>query len=150
MEYSTGKISRVITCRLSHGEAVYASIESLAVKEKIDSAVVFILGGIENAGVVVGPETPTPDPSQVLVRRFSGPGELLAIGTIFIDVNDEPKLHLHAAMGREDDIVVGCPREGAYCWLIGEVIILEIIGVSARRMVDTDSGFALLNILKNI
>jgi predicted DNA-binding protein with PD1-like motif len=63
---------------------------------------------------------------------------------LFPDEGGEPVLHLHAATGREGDATVGCSRAGVDVWLVGEVIILEILGARGRRRPEPPSGFSLL------
>ena len=53
---------------------------------------------------------------------------------------------MHAATGREGDATVGCTRAGLKVWLVGEVVIEEIRGATARRVVDPATGFALLQV----
>jgi len=147
MEYAVGRTGRVIAARLFEGEELYESIESIAEKEKIKSAAVLITGGIRKADVVVGPkvEKPKIEPNFL---SFTGPGEVLGVGTIYCDDEDKPKLHLHAGLGRGDTHIVGCPRGGASIFLILEVTIIEIIGIDAKRETDPASGFKLLRIKK--
>jgi predicted DNA-binding protein with PD1-like motif len=145
MEYAVGRCGRVIAARLFEGEQLYESIESIAEKEKIKSAAVLITGGIRKADVVVGPKTETPkiEPEFLL---FTGPGEVLGVGTIYCDEEDKPKLHLHAGIGKGNKPIVGCPRGGASIFLILEVTIIEITGIDAKRETDPASGFKLLRI----
>ena len=56
MEYTVGRTGRVIAARLFEGEDLYESIESVAEKEDITAAAVFITGGLRKADVVVGPK----------------------------------------------------------------------------------------------
>ena len=131
--------------RLFEGENLYDSIESIAQKEKIKSAAVLITGGIRKADVVVGPKTEKPK-IEANFKKFEGPGETFGVGTIYCDDTGKPKLHLHAAMGRGDNHIVGCPRGGASIFLILEVTIIEIKGIDATRETDPSSGFKLLRI----
>ena len=142
MEYSIGRTGRVIAARLFEGEDIYESIEGIAKKEDIKSAAVFITGGFRQADVVVGPkvEEPKIEPN---FKKFIGPGEVLGVGTIYCD-GTEPKLHIHTAAGRGDEVIVGCPRGGASTFLVLEVTIIEIVGVNAGRKLDEKSGFKLL------
>lgn len=142
MEYSVGQTGRVIAARLFEGEELYESIEAIAEKEDVKSAAVFITGGFRKADVVVGPrvEEPKIEPN---FKKFIGPGEVLGVGTIYCD-DTGPKLHIHTAAGRGDEMVIGCPRGGASTFLILEVTIIEIVGVNARRKLDEKSGFKLL------
>ncbi len=145
MEYAVGQTGRVIAARLTEGELLYDSIESLAEKENIKSAAVLITGGMRKAKVVVGPlqETPKLEPN---FREFTGPGETFGVGTLYCDDEGKPKLHLHAGMQRDRDVVVGCPRGGASTFLILEVTIIEITGIDAARLPDPKMGLKLLTI----
>jgi predicted DNA-binding protein with PD1-like motif len=74
---------------------------------------------------------------------LSGPGEVLGVGTIYHD-NEGPKLHIHTAIGKGDETIVGCPRGGAKTFLTLEVTIIEIEGIEAGRKPDEDTGLNLL------
>jgi predicted DNA-binding protein with PD1-like motif len=53
-------------------------------------------------------------------------------------------LHIHAALGRAGQTLTGCLRRGVTTWLVGEVILYEILGVNVLRIQDKQSGFELL------
>ena len=145
MQYAVGKTGRVIAARLFEGENLYECIESIAKKEAIKSAAVFITGGFRKADVVVGPKEERP---KIVgnFKQFTGPGETLGVGTLYCDDDNEPKLHLHAAIGKGDETIVGCPRGGASTFLILEVTIIEIVGINATRNFDEQTGVKLLKI----
>jgi predicted DNA-binding protein with PD1-like motif len=143
MEYRIGKPGRIIAARLFEGEDIYESIESIAHKENIKAAAVLITGGFRKADVVVGPKQEKP---RIVgnFKPFVGPGEVLGVGTIYCD-DKQPKLHIHTAIGKEDQVMVGCPRGGASTFLILEVTIIEIDRIEAERRLDESTG---LNLLK--
>lgn len=142
MEYAVGKAGRVIAARLFEGEDLYESIEQIANKENVRSAAVLITGGFRKAGVVVGPKQESP---KIVgdMRDFAGPGEVLGVGTIYCD-DEGPKLHIHTAIGKGSDAMVGCPRGGAKTFLVLEVTIIEIEGIQAGRKYDEKTGLNLL------
>ena len=142
MEYQVGKPGRIIAARLFEGEDIYESIESIARKENIKAAAVFITGGFRKANVVVGPKQEKPK-IVANFKPFVGPGEVLGVGTIYWD-DEQPKLHIHTAIGKENQVMVGCPRGGASTFLILEVTIIEIDQVEAKRKLDEATGFNLL------
>ena len=146
MEYEVGRVGKIVVIRLNDGDPMYASIEAAAAKERITSAAVWLVGGIKNAGVVVGPKKEDVFPLEVMEKHFADGREIAAMGTIFTNAKGEPKLHMHAAIGKGDEVVAGCPRKGADCWLVDEVIIMEINGLSARRVVEPKCGLELLSI----
>jgi predicted DNA-binding protein with PD1-like motif len=143
MEYKVGKAGRIVAARLFEGEDIYESIESIAHKENIKAAAVLITGGFRKADVVVGPKQEKP---RIIgnFKPFAGPGEVLGVGTLYRD-DKQPKLHIHTAIGKENQVMVGCPRGGASTFLILEVTIIEINEVEARRKLDESTG---LNLLK--
>jgi len=142
MEYAVGKTGRIIAARLFEGEDLYESVEEIAAKENVKAAAVLITGGFRQANVVVGPKTERPR----LIgnsRDFAGPGEVLGVGTIYRD-SQGPKLHIHTAIGKGDQAIVGCPRGGAKTFLILEITIIEIEGIEAGRKPDEATGLNLL------
>lgn len=142
MEYTTGRMGRVFAARFHDGEAVYAGIEQIARREKIESALVFALGGARRGRVVVGPKQTT-GPIQPMVSAFDDARELVGVGTIH-PADGEPSLHFHAGIGRGQEAIVGCPREGLDAFLVLEVVIVELTGLGARRELDPASGLRLL------
>ncbi len=142
MEYAVGRTGRIIAARLFEGEDIYESIEAIAKKENIKSAAVLITGGLRKANVVVGPKQEKP---KIVgnFKDFAGPGEVLGVGTIHRD-DEGPKLHIHTAIGKADEMIVGCPRGGAKTFLIMEVTIIEIDRIKATRKFDENTGLNLL------
>jgi len=144
MEYAIGKTGRVIAARLFEGEDLYECVEQIAGKENVKSAAVLITGGFRQANVVVGPKTEKPKIVANL-KEFTGPGEVLGVGTIYCD-DEGPKLHMHTAIGKGNQTMVGCPRGGAKTFLILEVTIIEFEGIEGRRKLDEATGFKLLQL----
>lgn len=142
MEYAVGTTGRIIAARLFEGEDLYESIEQIASKENIKSAAVLITGGFRKANVVIGPKQETP---KIIgnFKDFAGPGEVLGVGTIYCDDN-RPKLHIHTAIGKTGETIVGCPRGGAKTFLVLEITIIEITGLRASRKHDEKTGLNLL------
>ncbi len=142
MEYAVGRTGRIIAARLFEGEDIYKSIEAITEKENIKSAAVLITGGLRKANVVVGPRQEKP---KIVgnFKDFAGPGEVLGVGTIYCD-DEGPKLHIHTAIGKADETMVGCPRGGAKTFLIMEVTIIEIDSLKAGRKFDENTGLNLL------
>jgi len=142
MEYAVGKTGRIIGARLFEGEDLYECVEEIAKKENIKSAAVLITGGFRKASVVVGPKQEKP---KILgnFKEFAGPGEVLGVGTIYCDETG-PKLHIHTAIGKGNQTMVGCPRGGAKTFLIMEVTIIEITDLNAGRIPDKEKGLKLL------
>jgi predicted DNA-binding protein with PD1-like motif len=47
MKYSVGHIGRVIVLKLDDNEDVLASLDSVAIKEKIESGLFFVIGSLK-------------------------------------------------------------------------------------------------------
>ena len=144
MEYSVGQVGRVVVARLFEGEDLHSCIDQIAREANIRCASVLIVGGFRTSAVVVGPEQEKP---QIVPRftTFSGPGEVLGVGTLYWD-DAGPRLHIHTAIGKDGENLVGCPRRDTKTFLILEITILEITGIEATRQFDPGSGMKLLRL----
>jgi predicted DNA-binding protein with PD1-like motif len=49
---------------------------------------------------------------------------------------------LHTGAGRENNVKVGCLRGESEVFMVVEVFIFEVEGISARRFMDKEQGFA--------
>ena len=144
MQYSQGTLGRIFTLRLETGDRLPETVETFAKEQGITGAMAIYVGGAEDGSrVVVGPAEGTGDTIVPLVHRLAGRREVLGVGTIFPGTSGDPVLHMHAAAGREGDATVGCVRAGVDVWLVGEVILLEILGTGGERRKEP-SGFELL------
>ncbi len=147
MDYTEAKLGRVFVLRLYQGERIHEVIEKFASENKVHSALCFFLGGAEDKSkVVVGPKEGKVFPPDPMVTLLKGVHEGCGVGTIFADEEGKPKLHMHASFGRNDNAVTGCVRLGVDVWQIGEVVILELTGASAKRTKDKETGFELLEV----
>lgn len=147
MKYSQGSIGRIFVLRLEDGELLNDTLEAFAAEHDVKRGVAFYLGGSAGGSrVVVGPDAARDDAVIALVHTLTGAQEALAVGTIFPDESGRPAVHMHGAYGREGSATVGCTRTGLQTWLVGEVVLLEIVGSEARREVDAATGFDLLTL----
>ena len=144
MKYQVGGLGRCIVARFEDGDPVLDNLETLAKKENIRAAVVYLVGGITEATIVVGPDKEELPPTPVW-REILESHEAVGVGTIFWEGN-EPKIHFHGSYGKRDDVKVGCLRGQANTFLVLEAIILEITGVTARRELDPKSNMVLLKL----
>jgi uncharacterized protein len=144
MKYQIGKTGRVIVARFEDREDALKNIADIAKKENIRSAVFYLIGGLRQGRVVVGPEKEELPPKPVW-KEIKESHEVLGIGTIFWQ-EDDPKIHFHGAFGKKDMIKVGCLRETSETFLVLEAVIIEIEGVTARREFDQASGLTLLKL----
>ena len=147
MKYSEARLGRVLVVRLEDGDVVHSCLEQAARAEGIARAAVLLLGGAgAGSRLVVGPDDPAADPIVPLERVLTGVHEMAGVGTLFPDEAGTPRLHLHAAFGRDDRVMAGCIRKGVTTWVIGEAVIIELVGSDARRAVDPGTGFELLEL----
>lgn len=146
MDYSVGQVGRVVVARLFEGEDLHTCIDKIAREANIRCASVLIVGGFRAAAVVVGPEQEKP---QIVPRftAFTGPGEVLGVGSIYWD-EAGPRLHIHTAIGKHGENLVGCPRHDVKAFLVLEVTIIEIAGIEGTRQLDPGSGMKLLHLSK--
>ena len=145
MNYTEANLGRIFILRLQPNETLHVEIEKFAAEKQIQSALCFFLGGAQDKSkVVVGPKEGNAATIEPMVTLLNGVHESYGVGTIFTDEMGVPKLHMHASFGRNDNTVSGCVRVGVNIWLIGEVVILELAGNSAKRLKDKATGFELL------
>ena len=135
MRVSEGRVGRVFVVRLEDGDRLPGVIEDLAREKEIKAASVMLLGGVGNGKVVVGPRTPAVPPKPI-ITELEGLHEIAGVGTLFCNEQGEPNLHLHGAMGRDGRTITGCTREGVEVWLVAEAIITEIVGTTAKRVLE--------------
>lgn len=139
MEYSTGSVKRVFAVRFDEGEDFLGGMRQLIIKENIRCGWFHVIGGMREADVVTGPQEPVMPPQPVW-QGVHGAHETLGTGSIFWDDN-EPKIHLHAALGHHGDTLTACVRKGTKVYLVLEVYIIEIDGMQASRPWFPEGGF---------
>ncbi len=145
MDFTEAQLGRIFVLRLHQNETLHQVIEKFAAEKQVASALCFFLGGAEDKSkVVVGPKDGNAMPPQPMITLLRGVHEGCGIGTIFTNEAGLPKLHMHASFGRNDNTVTGCVRMGIAVWQIGEVVILELTGGSAKRTQNKETGFEFL------
>jgi predicted DNA-binding protein with PD1-like motif len=147
MKYTEANLGRIFILRLENGDKIPDTIEEFAKTHQIASAMVQFLGGADkDSKVVVGPEDGAAPKPRKVIANLPGTSEALGLGTLFLNEAKVPKLHLHAAFGRGKDTLTGCTGEGVMIWHIGEVVIIELTNFTARRKIDAQTGFELLEL----
>jgi predicted DNA-binding protein with PD1-like motif len=146
MRASEGQIGRVFIIRLEDGDAIPACIESFAEEKGISVGQVILIGGIGDGQVVVGPRRSNEMPPEPMLVPVDGVHEVVGAGIIAPDKKGKPTLHIHAALGRAGKTTTGCLRPGVTTWMVGEVIIIEILNTDAIRIPDKKAGFELLQV----
>ncbi len=147
MRSSQASLGRVFILRLENGDVLNDTLETFARDQGVSRALVFYLGGTApGSRLVVGPEQRDDDAVIPIIHALAGARETLALGTLLPNEEGRPVVHMHAATGREGDATVGCTRAGVETWLVGEVVMLELLGSEAWRELDPESGFELLTL----
>lgn len=146
MDYYIGNIGRIFVLKLDHGDDILAELESFASAEDISSAFMFLLGAVSEGNVVVGPEKKQIPPTPIWYR-FHDPHEFIGIGNIFRE-NGKPRIHLHAALGRNGITNTGCIRNRNEVFMVSEILVMEIEGPDAERILDEKRGFSPIHFKK--
>ncbi|HYA31729.1 MAG TPA: DUF296 domain-containing protein [Thermodesulfovibrionales bacterium] len=144
MKYQVGRTGRVVVARFEDREDVLGNLASIARKENIRAAAFYLVGGMREARIVVGPEKDVMPPVPVW-KDLGESHEVTGFGTIFFQ-GDEPKVHFHGAFGKKDMVKVGCMREKSETFLVLEAVIIEMDGIDAVREFDPVSGLTLLKL----
>lgn len=139
MDYRQGTTGRVFSIRFDDGDDFLEELLAIIKKENIRQGWFQVIGGLRQAEFVTGPKEPTMPPDPVW-DSVDGARETLGTGTIFWD-GEEPKIHLHAALGHSGQTITGCVRKGTKVYLILEVMLIEIAGIEADRPWYDKGGF---------
>jgi predicted DNA-binding protein with PD1-like motif len=142
MKYQQGEIGRIFVLRFEDGDDVLGGIVEVANNEKIRAGAFHLVGGMKRGRFVVGPQGEEMPPVPIW-RELKESHEILGFGTIFRQ-GDVPKVHFHGAYGKGDSVRVGCLREASEAFLVLEAVVMEIVGVTAVRELDPESGMVLL------
>lgn len=144
MRYKQGSFGRVFVLKFEDGDDLLEEIKKFAVRERVKISTIMLLGGMRSAHIVVGPKKAV-IPPEPMWTEFSDGREILGCGTLFWKDN-EPSIHLHGAIGRGKETIVGCVRKDNMVYLVAEAVIAEIINMDARRVMDEQAGLALLEL----
>ena len=147
MKYAEARIGRTFIIRLEDGDRLPDAIEDFAMGKGVLRGMCILVGGVKGGGrIVVGPQDGESIPPVPMEFGLKGVHEIAAVGTLFPDEDGKPILHMHAALGREGDTRAGCIRPGIDVWMVGELMLLEIVDSSAHRAEDAATGFKLLEL----
>jgi predicted DNA-binding protein with PD1-like motif len=144
MKACEGRIGRVFVIRLEDGDVVPECIERVAKEKRVSVGQAILVGGIGGGDVVVGPRRSEEKPPEPMLLPIDGAHEVVGVGVLAPCEDGELVLHIHAALGRAGQTMTGCLRQGVTTWLVGEVILYEILGTNIARIKDKQSGFELL------
>jgi predicted DNA-binding protein with PD1-like motif len=146
MKYAQARQGRIFVIRLEDGEVVHEVIENFAMQQSIRAATLIVIGcADEGSTLVVGPREGRTLPIDPMTHILQNVHEVAGVGTIFPDDEDKPVLHMHMACGRRTETTTGCVRRGVRVWHAMEIILFEILDSTGVRLLETASGFKLLN-----
>jgi predicted DNA-binding protein with PD1-like motif len=146
MKYAQARQGRIFVIRLEDGEVVHEVIESFAMQQSIRGATLIVIGcADEGSTLVVGPREGRTLPIDPMTHILQNVHEVAGVGTIFPDDEGKPVLHMHMACGRRTETTTGCVRRGVRVWHVMEIILSEILDSTGVRLLETASGFKLLN-----
>ncbi len=143
MEYDEGKIGRIFLLRFDDGEDFVDLIHSFVKEKEIRTGHIHILGAFLASEIVTGPRKPVLPPEPTWTS-FSEAWEVLGFGTVLWE-NDQPKIHLHVALGKGEKTLLGCVRKRTEVFLTVEAVITEITDIKARKKFNEKLGLSLLD-----
>lgn len=143
MKAAEGRLGRVFVVRLEEGDIIPRCLEEYAWEKNIKVALVTMISGIGEGNVVSGPKESNKMPIDPIITAVEGAHEMVAAGLIASDEEGKPKLHIHGVLARSGKVMGGCLRMGVKTWLVGEVVIIEILGVEGKRILDKKSNYPL-------
>ncbi|KAF0182851.1 MAG: hypothetical protein FD164_1047 [Nitrospirae bacterium] len=144
MKYQIGQTGRVVVAKFEDGDNLLQGLIEIAKKENIRAGAFHIIGALKAGRFVVGPKTDEMPPVPEW-RELTESHETYGFGTIFW-YGEEPRIHFHGSYGKFDSVRVGCLREASETFMLLEVIVYEITGVTARRELDEVTKMVLLKV----
>lgn len=144
MKACEGQIGRVFVIRLEDGDEMPVCVERFAAEKRVRAGFAIFVGGVGDGELVVGPRRSTERPPQPMTLPLTEAHEVLGAGVLAPKEDGTPVLHMHASLGRMGTSLTGCIRPGVKTWLVGEVILYEVVGVDVARVADQATGFSLL------
>ncbi len=148
MQYSEGSLGRVFVLRMDHGEDLIESLQKFLQEKKIKTCTAFFMGALRDGRAVTGPKLPTVPPLPHY-EAYESAWEVFGMATIYQSV-EGPKLHIHSAMGRGRQSILGCIRDKAEVYLIVEAVLFEIFGLNAERVWDEKMQLFLLSLKERL
>ncbi|HTY15886.1 MAG TPA: PPC domain-containing DNA-binding protein [Methanoregulaceae archaeon] len=141
MQYAEGKPGRIFLLRIDHGEDLVGTLHEFIIGHGINCGYIRFIGALLSGEIVTGPEKPVlpPDPH---FESFSGGWEVVGMATI-TPGEDGPRLHLHASIGRGNQVLTGCLRGTITTYIIVEAVITEITGIEMHMEQDPVTGLVL-------
>ncbi len=144
MQYSEGSFGRIFVIRLDHGEDLIESLQRFAREKNVECCAALFMGALRDGRAVTGPVVPQVPPAAHF-EDFQSAWEVFGMASIYPST-DGPKMHIHSALGRGREALLGCLREKVEVYLVVEAILFEICGTGAERIWDEQMQLYLLNL----
>ncbi len=145
MRYSEAKYGRVFVIRLEDGDILHECIEKFARENDVKAGFLIAVGGADKGSkLVVGPQEGRAKSINPIEYILDEVHEITGTGTVFMNEEGKPKLHMHVASGRKDTTKTGCVRKGLKVWHILEIVLVELTDTKATRKFDKETAFELL------
>jgi uncharacterized protein len=142
MQFREARLGRLFVLKFSHGEDLLQEISQFAITHNIKAAWMQFLGALKQGKLVGGPKEPELPPVPMW-QEFSGAWEIVGIGNLFWE-GDSPRLHVHGALGKGGETLMGCFRQETEIYLVVEALLFEITGLDACRRHDPQLGVVML------
>ncbi|MFC1517045.1 PPC domain-containing DNA-binding protein [Candidatus Margulisiibacteriota bacterium] len=142
MKVQEGKLGRVFILAFDHEEEILEPLKNFIKEKKIKAGFIYLLGAVQSGQIVCGPKE-TVVPPDPIKKELKEANELVAIGSIFWE-GAEPKVHLHAALGKGEKTLLGCIRKAAKVFITIEALLLEVTDVNFEKKLDPKIGLPIL------
>lgn len=142
MKAQEGKLGRVFILAFDHEEEILGPLKKFVKEKNIKAGFIHLLGALQNAEIVCGPKE-TKLPPEPIRKKIKEAQEVIAIGSIFWE-GQEPKIHLHAALGRGEKAFLGCIRKAAKVFITIEAMIQEVTDINFEKKLDPRTGLSTL------
>ena len=137
-------MGRIFVLRMDHGEDLIESLQKFLREKKITSCTVLFMGAMRDGRAVTGPRLPVVPPTPNY-EAYESAWEVFGMATIYQSI-EGPMLHIHSALGRGRQSILGCIRDKAEVYLIVEAVLFEICGLTAERAWDEKMQLYLLSL----
>ncbi len=137
-------MGRIFVVRLDHGDDLVASLQSIAQEKNIECCMALFMGALRDGRAVTGPEA-SQIPPVPHFEDFESAWEVFGMASIYPS-DSGPKLHIHSALGRGREALLGCLRDKSEVYLVIEAILFEICGFGAERIWNESMQLYLLTL----
>ena len=146
MQYSVGKIGKVISIRFDNGEDVLEGLKKIIKDENIKFANIFILGATNETNMVTSPKNNDFPAVPNKVAFNNKIGELCGVGNI-VNSKEDIYFHIHGLTGNHKEKLAGCFRDKLKAYITVEAFVYEIImDIDVDRCLDEEIGVKLLKL----